>query len=83
MLIDVGMPVMHRNVAYNCRVVLYNKQILLIRPKMAMCDDGCYRETRWFSAWTKVIHLRIKETVQFAGTLGHFSSFDALYFLGQ
>lgn len=18
-----------------------------------MCDDGCYRETRWFSAWTK------------------------------
>lgn len=54
MLIDVGMPVMHRNVAYNCRVAFYNKQILLIRPKMAMCDDGCYRETRWFSAWTKV-----------------------------
>lgn len=55
MLIDVGMPIMHRNVAYNCRVVLYNKQILLIRPKMAMCDDGCYRETRWFSAWTKTL----------------------------
>ncbi|XP_055371294.1 glutamine-dependent NAD(+) synthetase [Condylostylus longicornis] len=52
-LIDVGMPVMHRNVAYNCRVVFFNKQILLIRPKMAMADDGNYRETRWFTSWTK------------------------------
>lgn len=53
MLIDVGMPVQHFNVAYNCRVVFYNKKIVLIRPKMMMCDDGNYRETRWFSAWTK------------------------------
>lgn len=53
MLIDVGMPVQHRNVAYNCRVVFHNKRILLIRPKMVMCDDGNYRETRWFSSWTK------------------------------
>ncbi|XP_058827612.1 glutamine-dependent NAD(+) synthetase isoform X1 [Topomyia yanbarensis] len=54
MLIDVGMPVQHRNVAYNCRVVFYNKRILLVRPKMANCDDGNYRETRWFTAWPKV-----------------------------
>lgn len=53
MLIDVGMPVQHRNVIYNCRVAFLNKKILLIRPKMQMCDDGCYRETRWFSSWTK------------------------------
>ncbi|XP_062539690.1 glutamine-dependent NAD(+) synthetase isoform X1 [Armigeres subalbatus] len=53
MLIDVGMPVQHRNVAYNCRVVFHNKRILLIRPKLVMCDDGNYRETRWFSSWTK------------------------------
>jgi len=53
MLIDVGMPVMHRNVTYNCRVAFYNGQILMIRPKMMMCDDGNYRETRWFTAWTK------------------------------
>jgi NAD+ synthase (glutamine-hydrolysing) len=53
MLIDVGMPIQHFNVAYNCRVVFYNKKIVLIRPKMMMCDDGNYRETRWFSAWTK------------------------------
>lgn len=53
-LVDIGMPVMHRNVAYNCRVVFFNRKILLIRPKMAMCDDGNYRESRWFTAWTKV-----------------------------
>jgi NAD+ synthase (glutamine-hydrolysing) len=40
MLVDVGMPVQHFNVAYNCRVIFYNKKIILIRPKMMMCDDG-------------------------------------------
>lgn len=52
-LVDVGMPVMHRNVTYNCRVVFYNRKILLIRPKMFLCEDGNYRETRWFSPWKK------------------------------
>ncbi|XP_034487936.1 glutamine-dependent NAD(+) synthetase isoform X2 [Drosophila innubila] len=55
MLVDVGMPVMHHNVAYNCRVAFFNRKLLLIRPKMAMCDDGNYRETRWFTAWTKAL----------------------------
>ncbi|KAF3421082.1 hypothetical protein E2986_00590 [Frieseomelitta varia] len=53
MLIDVGMPVMHKNVTYNCRVAFLNRRILLIRPKMQMCEDGNYRESRWFSPWTK------------------------------
>ncbi|XP_076686805.1 NAD synthetase isoform X3 [Andrena cerasifolii] len=53
MLIDIGMPVMHKNVTYNCRVVFLNRRILLIRPKMQMCEDGNYRESRWFSPWTK------------------------------
>ncbi|XP_043267559.1 glutamine-dependent NAD(+) synthetase isoform X3 [Venturia canescens] len=52
-LIDVGMPVMHKNVVYNCRVVFLNRRILLIRPKLQMCDTGPYRESRWFSAWVK------------------------------
>ena len=52
-LITVGMPVMHKNVAYNCQVAFFNKTILLIRPKMILCDEGNYRETRWFTAWTK------------------------------
>lgn len=47
------MPVQHRNVSYNCRVVFLNKKLLLIRPKLANCDDGCYRESRWFTPWPK------------------------------
>lgn len=54
MLIDVGMPVQHKNVSYNCRVAFLNSKILLIRPKMLLCEDGNYRETRWFSPWKKV-----------------------------
>ncbi|KAL4233249.1 Glutamine-dependent NAD(+) synthetase [Mactra antiquata] len=53
MICDVGMPVMHKNVAYNCRVIFLNKKVLLIRPKMMMCNDFNYRETRWFTAWRK------------------------------
>ena len=30
------------------------RKILLIRPKMMLVDDGNYRESRWFTAWTKV-----------------------------
>lgn len=54
-LVDLGMPVQHKNVAYNCRVAFFNGRILLIRPKMTLCEDGNYRETRWFSPWTKVM----------------------------
>lgn len=53
-LVDVGMPVMHKNVAYNCRVIFYNRKILLIRPKLLMCDEDNYRESRWFTGWRKL-----------------------------
>ena len=52
MLIDVGMPVTHNGVRYNCRVFFYNGKILLIRPKKVLAEGGNYREARWFSAWT-------------------------------
>ncbi|MCA9928260.1 MAG: NAD(+) synthase [Anaerolineales bacterium] len=48
---DIGMPVMHKNVRYNCRILTLNRRILLIRPKLILADDGNYRETRWFAAW--------------------------------
>ncbi|KAJ3017069.1 glutamine-dependent NAD(+) synthetase [Thoreauomyces humboldtii] len=54
MLIDVGMPVAHKNVKYNCRVIFLNKKVLLIRPKMFLANDGNYREMRWFAAWQKL-----------------------------
>ncbi|KAK2624616.1 hypothetical protein QTJ16_005809 [Diplocarpon rosae] len=50
-LIDVGMPVKHKSVRYNCRIVIYNKQILLIRPKLSLANDGNYYEGRYFSPW--------------------------------
>ncbi|OBZ66727.1 Glutamine-dependent NAD(+) synthetase [Grifola frondosa] len=56
---DVGMPVVHKNVIYNCRVIIYNSQILLIRPKMWMANDGNYREMRWFTPWMK--HRQVEE----------------------
>jgi len=45
---------MHKNVGYNCRVFILNKRILLIRPKIFLCDDGNYREPRWFTAWSRL-----------------------------
>ena len=50
-LCDIGCPILHNNVRYNCRVVCLNRQIVLIRPKMHLADDGNYRERRYFSSW--------------------------------
>ena len=33
-------------VLYNCRIFMYWGEILLIRPKMALANDGNYREAR-------------------------------------
>ncbi|KAJ1944719.1 glutamine-dependent NAD(+) synthetase, partial [Kickxella alabastrina] len=52
-LIDTGMPVLHRNTRYNCRIFILNGRIVLIRPKMHLANDGNYRELRWFAPWTK------------------------------
>ncbi|KAK7952915.1 carbon-nitrogen hydrolase [Apiospora saccharicola] len=52
-IIDVGMPMQHRNVCYNCRVICLDGKILLIRPKQFMASDGNYREQRWFLPWSK------------------------------
>ncbi|KAJ5176837.1 Glutamine-dependent NAD(+) synthetase [Penicillium canariense] len=52
-VVDVGMPVRHRNVRYNCRVIFYNRKIVLIRPKMWLANDGNYREYRHFTPWQR------------------------------
>ncbi|KAK5095441.1 glutamine-dependent NAD(+) synthetase [Lithohypha guttulata] len=64
---DVGIPVRHRNVRYNCRVIFYNKKILLIRPKQFLANDGNYREMRYFTPWSKERYLEdyyLEETVR-------------------
>ena len=52
-LCDIGMPVMHKSVRYNCRVFVCDGKILLIRPKKTLAAEGNYREPRWFAAWQK------------------------------
>ncbi|KAK3210283.1 hypothetical protein GRF29_44g2234228 [Pseudopithomyces chartarum] len=52
-IIDLGMPVFHRGNRYNCRVVILNSKILMIRPKMHLANDGNYREMRYFIPWKK------------------------------
>lgn len=53
-LCDIGMPVIHRNVRYNCRVFVLNSRIIFVKPKMFLAADGNYRESRWFQAWEHV-----------------------------
>jgi len=52
-LCDIGMPVFHAGVRYNCRVFVLDSRILLVRPKLCLADDGNYREGRYFAAWAK------------------------------
>ena len=49
-LIDVGMPIKHKNVAYNCRVTILNQKIVLIRPKQVkVARTICLTETYYWS----------------------------------
>ena len=48
---DLGMPILHSGVLYNCRIVILNSKIVGIRPKMVMANDGNHFESRWFSSW--------------------------------
>lgn len=51
MLTDIGMPILHMGVLYNCRVILLDSKIVGIRAKMILANGGNYFESRWFSAW--------------------------------
>lgn len=45
-LCDFGMPVYYKAHCYNCRVLVYKGEIILIRPKIHLSNEGNYRETR-------------------------------------
>ena len=55
-LVDVGMPILHKGVAYNCRVILLDRCVIGIRPKLFLANDGNYREMRWFTPWHVATH---------------------------
>lgn len=55
--LDIGMPVIHRNLRFNCRVLAIDSKILLIRPKIWLANDGNYREMRYFTPWERPRHV--------------------------
>lgn len=52
-LLVLGAPVIHGGVKYNTMIFIANNEIILIRPKINLADDGNYREARWFTTWSK------------------------------
>lgn len=52
-ILDIGIPIIHKTIKYNCRVISYDGQILLIRPKLYLANDGNYREMRYFTPWSR------------------------------
>lgn len=57
-LCDIGCPILHHGVRYNCRVFCLNRKIVLIRPKLFLADDGNYREGRFFTAWKSTMGMQ-------------------------
>ena len=50
-------PIAHKNIKYNCRVIILDRKILFIRPKLYLANDGNYREMRYFIPWSPVRHV--------------------------
>lgn len=47
------MPVAHHGGLYNCHVILFNRKVIGIRPKIKMADGDNYFESKWFTNWDK------------------------------
>ncbi|KAF1956968.1 glutamine-dependent NAD(+) synthetase with GAT domain-containing protein [Byssothecium circinans] len=56
-VIDLGAPISHNSLRYNCRVLMLNGRIILIRPKLSLANDGNYRESRYFTPWKSTRHV--------------------------
>lgn len=68
-LLDIGMPVIHKSIKYNCRLLSYNGKILLIRPKLFLANDGNYREMRYFTPWNRPKYYESFQLPKFIATL--------------
>ena len=65
-IIDLGIPVQHRGCSYNARLIALNGEVLAIRPKLDLCNDGNFREMRYFTPWPRgrVEDYRLPEVIQ-------------------
>ena len=51
LMVDVGLPLLHRGILFNARLVFHKKKILYIRCKKSLANDGNFREMRYFTPW--------------------------------
>ncbi|KAL2759369.1 hypothetical protein ACRALDRAFT_2038250 [Sodiomyces alcalophilus JCM 7366] len=56
-IIDVGLPLLHRNCRYNARAIILDGKILYLRPKLYLANDGNFREMRFFAPWNRPRHV--------------------------
>ncbi|KAJ5721565.1 uncharacterized protein N7483_009499 [Penicillium malachiteum] len=56
-MIDVGLPLLHRNCRYNARAIILDGKILCLRPKLYLANDGNFREMRFFTPWNRPRHV--------------------------
>ena len=56
-IIDIGLPVVHRNNRFNCRAIILNGKLIMLRPKLFLANDGIYREQRHFIPWLRPGHV--------------------------
>lgn len=84
-VIDIGMPIQHKGIRFNCRVLALNGKILMIRPKVWMANDGNYRELRYFTPWTsrKVDSLLLPPCIEELTGQTKVTFGDSLLTLGQ
>ncbi|KAF0990780.1 hypothetical protein HZS_5759 [Henneguya salminicola] len=54
-VLDIGLPIIHDGVKYNSRAICYNGDLICIRPKTVLANDGMYHEERWFVGWKKTV----------------------------
>lgn len=46
-LIDVGLPIMHRGCRYNSRAFVIDGKLLCLRPKIYLANDGYVHKLAW------------------------------------
>uniref|UniRef100_A0A0K0FVE4 Glutamine-dependent NAD(+) synthetase n=1 Tax=Strongyloides venezuelensis TaxID=75913 RepID=A0A0K0FVE4_STRVS len=54
LLIITSMPIRYKLTLYNCAIAINNGKIIFIRAKQSLCDDGVYREGRYFNSWKMI-----------------------------
>lgn len=50
-IVEMNMPVIHKSVCYNAKVLVLNRKVLLVRPKTENADEFVYSESRYFVAY--------------------------------